>query len=133
MLAGASFLIATAASATPQVVGDEACERYEVDMAYGREVVARDATDIPILPAQDRSHYAFYFAPDAGPSEIPAGGDHARFRRRIGYTGATGILARLCVGAVGARSRPLQWRYRCAAMAAAVRLRTFNTRKTASR
>ena len=27
MLAGASFLIASAASATPQVVGDEACER----------------------------------------------------------------------------------------------------------
>ena len=72
-LAGASFLIATVASATPQVVGDEACERYEVDMASfasctdGKVVrPARDVTDIPIFAAQDRSDYAIYFAPDAG-------------------------------------------------------------------
>jgi hypothetical protein len=69
-LAGASFLIATAASATPQVVGDEACERYEVDMASfasctdGKVVrPAPDATHIPIAAA-NRSHYAVYFAPD---------------------------------------------------------------------
>ena len=72
MLAGASFLIATAASATPQVVGDEACERYEVDMASfasctdGKVVrPAPEVTDIPIFAAQDRSDYAIYFAPDA--------------------------------------------------------------------
>ena len=72
-LAGASFLIATAACGTPQVVGDDACERYEVDIASfasctdGKVVrPARDATEIPILAAQDRFHYAIYFAPESG-------------------------------------------------------------------
>ena len=72
MLAGASFLIAAAASATPQVVGDEACERYEVDMASfascadGKVVrPAPDAMDIAIPAAERRASYAMYFAPDA--------------------------------------------------------------------
>jgi len=73
MLVGASFSIAAAAWATPQVVGDEACERYEVDMASfasctdGKVVrPAQEAADIPVLSAPGRSGYAMYFAPGAG-------------------------------------------------------------------
>jgi len=69
-LVGASFFIATAACGTPQVVGDEACERYEIDMAWFASCIdgkvvrpAPDARDIPIA-AGDQSHYAVFFAPD---------------------------------------------------------------------
>jgi hypothetical protein len=72
LLAGASFLIAMWAAATPQVVGDDACERYEVDMASfasctdGKVVrPARDTADIAIVAAEERSRYAGYFAPEA--------------------------------------------------------------------
>ena len=70
LLAGAFFLIATAGAGTPQVVGDEACARYEVDMASfascnDGKVVRPDATDIAVIAVEDRSHYTMHFAPEA--------------------------------------------------------------------
>ena len=95
LLAGASFLIATAAAGTPQVVGDEACARYEVDMAsfascIDGKVVRPDATEIPVVAAEDRSHYTVHFASEA--------------RYRAGY-----LLAAIMPGfdaAPGTRQRP---------------------------
>ena len=95
LLAGAFFLLATAAAATPQVVGDEACARYEVDMASfasftDGKVVRPDATDIPVFAVEDRARYTVHFAPEA--------------RSRAGY-----LLAAIMPGfdvASGTRQRP---------------------------
>lgn len=58
-LVGALFLACGhAAGATPQVVGDEACQRYEVDMASFASCedgkVVRPAPDVPTVLVADR-------------------------------------------------------------------------------
>jgi hypothetical protein len=70
-LVGASFFIATAACGTPQVVGDEACERYEVDIASFASCIdgkvvrpAPDGEGHSYLPAEEGSRYAVFFAAD---------------------------------------------------------------------
>jgi hypothetical protein len=76
ILAGASFsFLCGVASATPQVVGDEACERFEVDIASfascsDGKVVRPGAETIVVMAAgpvaeRETPPYTGYFAPDA--------------------------------------------------------------------
>jgi hypothetical protein len=72
VLVGASFSLAcTAAIASPQVVGDEPCELYEVDIASfascvdGRVVRPESFTYVPAEMTADRLSHFIRFAPDA--------------------------------------------------------------------
>ena len=76
ILAGASFsFLCGVASATPQVVGDEACERFEVDIASfascaDGKVVRPEAEAIVVMAAgpvaeRETPPYTGHFAPDA--------------------------------------------------------------------
>lgn len=110
VLAGASFsLHGASALASPQVVGDDACAKHEVDIAsfatcVDGKVVRPEADDRPAANAapRDAVAYAVYFAPDsrlANAIVLAFAPDAARM------AGATGCAAAPLVTAAAAQPR----------------------------